>query len=93
LFLFGGVAHNSLRNDLYVFLTDDLSATILETTGEVPSPRSGHTCSRIGNSLLIWGGGTNTDDQGKFSGPYDDSIYLLNLGMLDLLISRPTLAD
>jgi hypothetical protein len=49
LFLFGGLAHNSLRNDLYMISTWDLSATLLQTSGEVPSPRF----MRIGDSLLM----------------------------------------
>jgi hypothetical protein len=93
LFLFGGCAHGSFRNDLYVFSTGDISATLLKTTGEVPSPRAGHACARIGDSLLIWGGGTGVDDRRCFIGPYDDSLYLLNLGTLDILMSRPILAN
>jgi hypothetical protein len=93
LFLFGGVAHGSLRNDLYVLSTGDLSTTLLKTSGEVPSPRYGHAGARIGDTLLIWGGATNFNDQGKSTEPYDDSLYLLNLGTLDLLMSTPTLAD
>jgi hypothetical protein len=76
-----------------VISTGDLSATLLKTTGEVPSPRAGHACARIGDALLIWGGATDIDDQGNFIGPYNDSLYLLNLGTLTLLMLRPTLAD
>jgi hypothetical protein len=93
LFLFGGVVHGSLSNDLYVISTGDLSATLLKTTGDVPSPRAGHVCARIGDALLIWGGATKFDDKGWFRRPYGNSIYLLNLGTLEFLISRPTLAD
>jgi hypothetical protein len=76
-----------------VFSIGDLSATLLKTTGEVPSPRSGHACARIGDFLLIWGGATNINDHGNFIGPYDGSFYLLNLGTLNFLVSRRTLAD
>jgi hypothetical protein len=65
----------------------------MKTTGDAPSPRAGHVCARIGDSLLIWGGVTNVDDRRNFIGPYDDSLYLLNLGTLDLLMSGPTLAN
>jgi hypothetical protein len=92
LFLFGGRAHESLSNDLYVFSTGDLSATLSKTTGEVPSPRAGHVCARIGDALLIWGGASNFNDKSRSIGPYDNSIYLLDPGTLDLLISRPNLA-
>jgi hypothetical protein len=89
LFLFGGLAHNTLRNDLYVISTQGLSATLLQTSGQVPSPRSGHAIAYIGNSLLIWGGATNAGDRGLYDGSQDNSLYLLNLGTWDLLISRP----
>jgi hypothetical protein len=94
LFLFGGIAHDSLRNDLYVISTRDLSATLLQTSEEVPSPRFGPAGARIGGALLIWGGATGTGTNGhEMKGPHDDSLYLLNLGTLDLFISSPTLAD
>jgi hypothetical protein len=92
LFVFGGLVHDSLRNDLYVFSTRDLSATLLETSGEVPSPRVRHAGARIGDTLLIWGGAANAGYRGMFDG-HDDSLYLLNLGKLNFLMSRPTLAD
>jgi len=93
LLFFGGYAHHSLRNDLYVFSTRDCSVTFLKTSGEVPSPRFISAGMLVGNVLLIWGGATNLDDRGGPIGPYDDSLYLLSLGTLDLLISRSTLAD
>jgi hypothetical protein len=93
LILFGGFAQHSIRNDLYVFSTRDFSATLLQTSGEVPSPRAGLAGARFGTNILIWGGATKIGDQNKFIGPYDESLYLLNLGTLDLLISRQTLAD
>jgi hypothetical protein len=93
LFLFGGLAHGSLRNDLYVISTRDLSTTLLQTRGELPSSRFGHAGARISTVLLIWGGATNIGDQAVPNKPEDDSLYLLNLGTLDLLMSRTTLAD
>jgi hypothetical protein len=97
LFLFGGFVGGSARNDLYAFswweLSATLSATLLHTSGEVPSPRLRHAGARFGTVLLIWGGATNISDQGEISGPYDDSLYLLNIGTSDFLMSRLTLAD
>ena len=97
LFLFGGFAGGSARNDFYAFswweLSATLSATLLETSGEVPSPRLRHASTRFGTVLLIWGGATNFNDQDQIIGPYDDSLYMLNIGTLDFSKSRPTLAD
>ncbi|KAI9461164.1 hypothetical protein F5148DRAFT_1286680 [Russula earlei] len=78
LFLFGGLVHESARNDLFVFSTRDLSATLLQTSGEIPSPRVGHAAALVGDILLIWGGDMSTRGQ-EAPEPQDDSLYLLNL--------------
>ena len=91
LFLFGGEADGSLRNDLYVFSTRDFSTTRLYTSGETPSPRGAHGAALTPTHFLVWGGWTgskNVQNQG-----YDDSLYLLNLGMSDLFMSIPAPAD
>jgi len=85
LFLFGGEADGSLRNDLYVFSTRDFSTTLLYTSGETPSRRGGHGVALTSTLLFVWGGWTvanNVNDQ-----HYDDSLYLLNFGMSDLFMS------
>ncbi|KAI0275149.1 hypothetical protein BC834DRAFT_965581 [Gloeopeniophorella convolvens] len=79
LFLFGGLVHESARNDLYVFSTRDLSATLLQTSGELPSPRVGHASALVSSVLLVWGGDTNTGGQARPNDRQDDSLYLLNL--------------
>lgn len=79
LFLFGGLVHESARNDLYVFSTRDLSATLLQTSGDIPSPRVGHAGALVSSVLLVWGGDTNTGGQDAPNEPQDDSLYLLNL--------------
>jgi hypothetical protein len=84
LFLFGGLVHDSARNDLYVFSTRELSGTLLQTSGEIPSPRVGHAGALVSSVLLIWGGDTNTGGQEVPTEPQDDSLYLLNLGTSDL---------
>lgn len=86
LFLFGGLVQDSARNDLYVFSTRDLSATLLQTSGEVPSPRVGHAGALVSSVFLIWGGDTNTGGQDAPNEPQDDSLYLLNLGTSNLSI-------
>ena len=85
LFLFGGCAHRprSPSNDLYVFSTQDFSATLLQTSGDVPSPRYGHRAVLAYTTLLIWGGRTDFSEQGAQNAQNrsdDDSLYLLNLG-------------
>jgi hypothetical protein len=84
LFLFGGLVAQSGSNDLYVFSTGDISATLLQTSGDVPSPRVGHASVLANDVLLIWGGDANLGSQEAPNKPQDDSLYLLNLGTLNL---------
>jgi Galactose oxidase, central domain len=86
LFLFGGYAHGCASSDLYAFSTRDFSTTLLQTSGDVPNPRYAHGTALIGTTLLICGGKTNYV-------PNHDSLYLLNLGTSNLLMSSPTPAD
>jgi hypothetical protein len=87
LFLFGGFighVHRCASSDLYVFSTRDFSTTLLQTSGEVPTPRAAHGAALIGTTtLFICGGKPNLDDQNVLN---DDSLYLLNLGTSNLLI-------
>ena len=84
LLSFGGFAHGSVRNDLYVFSMRNRSVTFLKTSGEVPSPRGILASVLVSNILLIFGGtNMDVDNRGFFIGPYDDSLYLLSLGMLN----------
>src|SRR6266852_4941159 len=95
LFLFGGCAHKprSPSNDLYVFSIQDFSATLVQTSGDVPSPRFAHRAVLTSTTLLIWGGSTDLSDENAQNQTNDDSFYLLNLGMSVLLMSRPAPAD
>lgn len=71
-----------------MFSTRDLSATLLQTSGEVPSPRVGHAGALVSSVLLVWGGDTNTGGQDTPNEPQDDSLYLLNLGPSDHLMPK-----
>jgi hypothetical protein len=91
LFLFGGYTPDATSNKgLYVISTRDFSTTLLQTSGEVPSPRGGHDAAVTSTNLLIWGGQKGYINQVE---PLDDSLYLLNLGTSYLLMSRLTPAD
>ena len=91
LFLFGGHAYGSTSSDLYVISTRDFTATLLQTKGEVPTPRCAHGAALIGTTLLIYGG-TNTNSF-DLNGLNSDSLCLLNLGTSGSLMSIPTPAD
>jgi hypothetical protein len=79
-----------MLNDLHVISTRDFSTTLLQTSGDVPSPRSAHCAVLTNTTLLIWGGTTDLSAQNQSN---DDSFYLLNFGTSDLLMSRPAPAD
>lgn len=88
LFLFGGLVRDVVRNDLYLFSTRDLSATLLQTAGEIPSPRVGHASALVGSVLIVWGGDTKTNGRAGRSDKQDDGLYLLNLGEISILLLR-----
>ena len=75
----------ALSNDLYVFSTRDFSTSLLQTSGDVPSPRHGHRAVLTSTTLLIWGGRTGLSNQNVQSQTNDDSFYLLNLCTSDLI--------
>ncbi|KAL1951460.1 hypothetical protein VTO73DRAFT_609 [Trametes versicolor] len=79
LFLFGGLVRETVRNDLYLLSVRDLSATLLQTSGEIPSPRVGHASALVGSVLIVWGGDTKTGNKAKSADKQDDGLYLLNL--------------
>lgn len=80
LFLFGGLVRETVRNDLYLFSTRDLSATMLQTSGEIPSPRVLHASALVGSVLIVWGGDTKSHNKAKQDEKQDNGLYLLNLG-------------
>jgi hypothetical protein len=92
LFLFGGYVNSTSSDDLYVISTHDFSTTLLQTSGEVPSPRVAPDAALTSTDLLIWGGSTGIDYINEGT-PLDDSLRLLNLGTSYLLMSRPTPVD
>ncbi|KAN0125678.1 galactose oxidase [Russula decolorans] len=83
LFLFGGYVHGHESTlpsrDLYAFSTRDFSATLLQTSGKVPTRRVSHGAALIGTTLLICGGKTNFLNQNALSQRQNDSLYRLNL--------------
>ncbi|KIJ21929.1 hypothetical protein PAXINDRAFT_165264 [Paxillus involutus ATCC 200175] len=79
LYLFGGLVRETACNDLYLFSTRDLSATLVHTAGELPSPRVGHASAIVSSVLIVWGGDTKTDPMSNPAEKQDDGLYLLNL--------------
>ncbi|KAG7098999.1 hypothetical protein E1B28_000885 [Marasmius oreades] len=84
LYLFGGLVREQPKNDLYTINVRDLGVTLVQSAGDIPSPRVGHACSVVSNVLIVWGGDTNAQGAGAANGQgaggrLDDGLYLLNL--------------
>ena len=60
IFLFGGIVGETMQNDLYVLSAEDLSATLLDTIGYVPYPRTGHACALLSDIFVVWGGDSDS---------------------------------
>jgi hypothetical protein len=88
LLLFGGLGDSGANSDVYVFSTRDFSPTLLQTSGEVPTPRWAHCAALIGTKILICGGVASGGRELNH-----DSLYLLNLGTSDPFMSSPSPAD
>jgi len=93
LLLFGGYVHGCANSDFYVLSTRDFSSTLLQTSGEIPTPRAAHVAVLIGTTLLVFGGALKSDNQNVPSQHPYDSLYILNLGTSDLIMPSPTPAD
>lgn len=78
LYIFGGLVKESARNDVYLFSTRDNSATLLQTTGSIPSPRMGHASALVGDALIVWGGDTSPDPTSQLD-KHDNGLYVLSL--------------
>ena len=88
LFLFRGSEYGDASSDLYVISTRNFSTTLLQTSGELPTPRHGHGAALTSTTLLVCGGIGDQYDALDFN-----SLYLLNLGTSDLLMSGLTPID
>ncbi|KAI0328180.1 galactose oxidase [Cubamyces sp. BRFM 1775] len=60
ILLFGGLAVEKMQNDLYVISVQDHSATLLDTTGDLPDPRTGHACVLMSDVFVVWGGDSDS---------------------------------
>src|SRR6266403_1610148 len=77
----------------YMCSQHGISPQHLQTSGETPSLFYSYGAALTSTLLLVWGGWRHASGQSMQNQAHDDSLYLLNLGMLDLLMSRPPPAD
>lgn len=93
LLFFGGYVNGFPTNDLYMFTGRHCTTALVETTGDIPTPRSGSASALFGAVLFVWGGDTRPALQSgrrrrRYSGIPDNNIenildqdlYCLNIG-------------
>jgi hypothetical protein len=57
-------------DDIYVYSTRENTASLIQCFGDIPSPRTCHSCALIGNVLILYGDHWVGDD---------NALYMLNL--------------
>lgn len=78
LYLFGGLVSDAVVSDMYLIATRDLTATLIETMGDLPPPRVGHASALVSTVIIVWGGDTKQDGQANPDEPHDNALYLFN---------------
>jgi len=56
MFVFGGKNATTFFGDLHVLDLEVMAWSLLQTTGPIATPRSGHVALLIGTNLIIQGG-------------------------------------
>jgi hypothetical protein len=89
--LFGGLVEESvLRNDVYALRPTPAQMEIrrVQTTGDIPLPRTGSKAVLRGNVFIVWGGDTRQDASLKDETfVEDEGVYMLNLGIFMYLLT------
>lgn len=67
-------------SDMHLIATRDLTATLVETMGDLPPPRVGHASALVSTVIIVWGGDTKQDGQANPDEPHDNALYLFNTG-------------
>ncbi|WFD33963.1 hypothetical protein MCUN1_000791 [Malassezia cuniculi] len=89
VYIFGGLVRDSVKNDMYIVRVEPtqvqrpsglkpdiaLNATLVQTSGQAPLPRVGHSAVLVSNVFILWGGDTKIRAEDR----QDDALYLLNL--------------
>lgn len=89
VYIFGGLVRDSVKNDMYIMRVEPtqiqrpsgfkpdiaLNATLVQTSGQAPLPRVGHSAVLVSNVFILWGGDTKIRAEDR----QDDALYLLNL--------------
>ncbi|CAG8499846.1 6197_t:CDS:2 [Dentiscutata heterogama] len=71
LFIFGGIYQGQTTNEVYVIETSSLNVQNIVTSGDIPSPRAGHTHVNMGSIMIVFGGLTIEQKM-------DENLYALD---------------
>ena len=75
MLLFGGLVHDTVKNDLWSIDVRDCSSLQVKTKGDAPMPRVGHASAIADRIMLAWGGDTKVRPEDS----QDESLYILDL--------------
>jgi len=78
MLIFGGLVHETVRNDMWSMDVRDCSTMPVKTKGDAPRPRVGHASAMADRIMLVWGGDTKV----KPEDPQDEGLYILDLRQL-----------
>lgn len=75
MLIFGGLVHESVRNDLWSMDVRDCTTMVVKTKGDAPMPRVGHASAIADRIMIVWGGDTKV----KPDDAQDEGLYILDL--------------
>lgn len=86
MLIFGGLVHETVRNDLWSMDVRDCSTMLVNTKGDAPRPRVGHASAIADRIMLVWGGDTKV----RQDDAQDEGLYILDLRECVDLQKMPT---
>jgi hypothetical protein len=89
MLIFGGLVHESVRNDLWSMDVRDCTTMTVKTKGDAPMPRVGHAAAIADRIMIVWGGDTKVRPED----PQDEGLYILDLRKLAVPLCQWTQAD
>jgi len=78
MLIFGGLVHESVRNDLWSMDVRDCTTMTVKTKGDAPMPRVGHAAAIADRIMIVWGGDTKVRPEDA----QDEGLYILDLSEL-----------
>jgi hypothetical protein len=89
MLIFGGLVHESVRNDLWSMDVRDCTTMTVKTKGDAPMPRVGHAAAIADRIMIVWGGDTKVRPEDA----QDEGLYILDLRELSFSMCLQLKAD